>query len=279
MAQTTSATMVIPDVWADMVTATYLGRLVFGALAQTDDRLTGNPGDTITFPKWLPLSDISADAVETVALVPEAMTTDDTSTATIKEIGKAVEITDKAVLVGFGDPFAEARSSIAKVVARKIDTDLRTAAELSLPAAQKTAGTSGAVISWAAITKGIVIVGDEWDPSEWTLLINPKQSGDLLNDPNFISRDKMGEGAVIPRGVLGQIGGMNVQMTSRLTVNGGPTYNALMVQRGSLGLFYKRRALVETDRDILARSTVVTTNVHYGTKRVDDRGVVLIETT
>jgi hypothetical protein len=63
-----------------------------------------------------------------------------------------------------------------------------------------------------------------------------------------------------------------------VTAGSPNTYNALMVKRGALGLLYKRRPLVETDRDILARSTVITTNVHYATKRLDDLGIVQITT-
>jgi hypothetical protein len=45
------------------------------------------------------------------------------------------------------------------------------------------------------------------------------------------------------------------------------------MKRGALGLLYKRRPLVESDRDILARSTVVTTTLHYAVKRLNDKGV------
>lgn len=51
-----------------------------------------------------------------------------------------------------------------------------------------------------------------------------------------------------------------------------------MVKRGALGLLYKRRPLVETDRDILSRTTVITTNVHYATQRLDDEGIVVLKT-
>ena len=88
---------------------------------------------------------------------------------------------------------------------------------------------------------------------------------------------------MIPRGVIGQIGGVSVFVSDRVTTTAADgtnpaTYNALMVRRGSLGLLYKRRPLVETDRDILARTTVVTTNVHYATHRLDDEGIVVLKT-
>ena len=45
--------------------------------------------------------------------------------------------------------------------------------------------------------------------------------------------------------------------------------------RGALGALYKRRPIVERDRDILKRTNVITTNVHYAVKRLSDRGVCM----
>ena len=39
---------------------------------------------------------------------------------------------------------------------------------------------------------------------------------------------------------------------------------------------HKRRPVVEQDRDILARTTVVATTMHYAVKRLNDEGVVNI---
>lgn len=282
MAQTTSATMVVPDVWADMVQAEFLGRTVFGQLAATRSDLEGVPGETITFPKWNTLTDIAADASETVALVPEAMTTDDSMTATIKEIGKAVEITDKAILVSLGDPMAEARRQLGLLIARKVDTDLQAAANAGL-AAPWIVGDGTAALSWDLMVDAISAFGDEWDPANAAgIVIHSHQRAQVLKDDNFISADKLGSQAVIPRGVIGQIGGVNVFVSDRITVTDNDpdpdSYGALLVKRNALGLLYKRRPIVETDRDILARSTVITTNAHYAVKRLDDRGIVRLVT-
>src|SRR5690606_40496121 len=52
-----------------------------------------------------------------------AMSTD-AATATIKEAGKAVEITDRARLIALGDPEAEARRQFGVLASRKDDADL-----------------------------------------------------------------------------------------------------------------------------------------------------------
>ncbi|MFD7103108.1 N4-gp56 family major capsid protein [Streptomyces kasugaensis] len=278
--KTTAAQMIVPDVWADMVQAKFKGALVLGTMALNDTTLEGKPGDSVNFPKWKALTD-AEDLTEGAPMTPEQLGTDPGNTATIKESGKAVEITDKARLVAFGDPFAETQRQLGLLIARKIDKDLTAAAET---AGAITVNAADKALSWDVLVDGIARFGDEWEPDNMAgIVIHSLQRASIYKDPNFISADKFGTGAVIPRGVIGQIGGVNVYVSDRVTTTPGAegtpaTYNALMVRRGSLGLLYKRRPIVETDRDILARTTVVTTNVHYATHRLDDEGIVVLTT-
>jgi N4-gp56 family major capsid protein len=275
MATTTKANMIIPAVWADMVAAEFTGRMVLGQLATTDNTLVGKPGDTVHFPKFATLTD-ATDLTEATAMTPEALTTTD-STATIKEVGKAVEISDTALVTAYGDPLAEIRRQLGVVVARKIDTDLKTVAETT----PNYSATAAAVISWSNIVDGIAKFGDAWDPADMAgIVIHSKQHADLLKDASFITRDKLAEAATIATGVVGRVGGVDVYVSDRTTiVTGTPnTYKALLVKRGALGLLYKRQPLVETDRDILKRTQVITTNVHYAVKRLNDNGVCVLTT-
>ena len=279
MAVTTKSSQIVPAVWADMIQASFTGKLVLGQPGFTvvDNVLEGKPGDTVHFPKFGSLTDAD-DLTEATAMTPEALTTSD-STASIKEAGKAVEISDTALLTAYGDPLGEVRRQLGVVVARKIDTDLKAAAEAA--GAYTASGTSGAVLSWSAITKAIAPFGDDWDPADMAgLVVHSKQHVDLLNDANFISADKMGAGAVMLRGQVGAVGQVPVFVSDRVTtVSGTPnTYKALLVKKGALGLLYKRRPIVETDRDILKRTQVVTTNVHYAVKRLNDKGVCVLQT-
>ncbi|CAL9296788.1 N4-gp56 family major capsid protein [Streptomyces sp. SudanB25_2051] len=275
--KTTAAQMIVPDVWADMVQAKFKGALILGTLAIDDNTLEGKPGDSVSFPKWTALGE-AEDLTEGTPMTPEQLGTNPGSEATIKEAGKAVELTDKSRLVAFGDPYAETQRQLGVLIARKIDKDLTAAAEAP---GVITVDASTAALSWNVMVSGIERFGDEWDPQNMAgLVIHSVQRAALLRDPNFISADKLGAGAVIPRGVIGQVGGVNIYVSDRVTVTPGttPTYNALLIRRGALGLLYKRRPIVETDRDILARTTVVTTNVHYAAHRLDDEGIVVLKT-
>ncbi|WP_326797450.1 phage head protein [Streptomyces sp. NBC_01808] len=277
MAQTTAALMIVPEVWGDMAQAEFTGRVrVAGSSAVIEDStLEGAPGDTIHFPKWGALGELD-DLTETTAMVPTAMSTDD-ATATIKEVGKAVEITDKARLTSLGDPEAEARRQFGVLAARKVDAALIAQAQANetgqgggTPLAFTTA-TGQTKFTWAgAMVPAIGQFGDEWEPNDFAgLYINSAQLGEAMLDPQFVDAAKLGTGeSAAASGSIGRIGGVSVFVTNRIAAG-----KFLLMKTGVLGLLYKRRPLVEDGRDILARSTVVTTTMHYAVKRLDDRGV------
>jgi hypothetical protein len=288
---TVAADLIVPEVWADAIAPTILGKSVFVQLADTDDQLVGTPGNSVTFPKFDYIGDAD-ELQEAVAmdLVKLSMTD---SKAEIKEAGKGVALSDNATLEALGNPQSQAQSQIALSVARKIDTDLKVAAEASetyvdskgvtKTSAPIKVATTADRFGWAAYVAGIGLLGDEYDPAEIAgIVIHSAQHASLLLDPAFQSASTFGANAVISgRGLVGQIGSVPVYVTDRVTKTGtgdATVYNALIIKRGALSLKYKRRPIVETDRDIRARVNVITTNVHYAVKRVDDRGVVVVPT-
>ncbi|MFT4189872.1 MAG: N4-gp56 family major capsid protein [Aeromicrobium sp.] len=286
MATTLRPDLWAPEVWSDMAAAEFTGKAIVatGSAVLTDDQLAGQPGETIEFPKWMELSEMG-DIAETDVLVPEKLT-QKSSKATIKEAGKAVEISDKASLVGLGNPQQEAVRQFGVLAARKVDADLITAASqvvadgvtyadgsTATNSAPLTHTITGGAVTWDGIVDGLEKFGDDFEPSEFSgLYIRAEQRSQIMKDDAFIrasETDAGGEGSMLRRGFIGEIAGLGVFVTNRL-----PTGKALVLKQNSLGLFYKRRPIVEQDRDILARTTVVTTNLHYATKRVNDKGVL-----
>ncbi|MEV0445958.1 phage head protein [Streptomyces spectabilis] len=277
MAKTTSAQMIVPEVWGDMAQAEFLGKVrVAGSAAVVEDNtLEGAPGQEIEFPKWGSLGDLD-ELTEATPMTPVAMSTK-SAKAVIKEAGKAVEITDKAKLVSLGDPEVEARRQFGVLAARKVDADLITQAQADESALggglplKFTTAEKATTFTWkGAMVPGIAQFGDEWEPDDFAgLFLNSAQYADALADDQFVDASKLGNGpSAAVAGSIGRIGGVPVFLTNRVTAG-----TFLLMKRGALGLLYKRRPLVEDDRDILARSTVVTTTLHYAVKRLNDRGV------
>lgn len=296
MAQTKASDLIVPEVWGDAVMVSVQGAAVLLPLVDADDELSGQPGDTVHFPKWAYIGD-AEDLTEGVAMTPTKMSMTD-SYATIKEAGKAIELTDTAVLTAIGRPNDQARVQLALSIARKIDADIRAAAEYEhvnggggdteATTAPLKVSANGPM-SWAAYVSAIALLGDEYEPSDIAgIVVHSAQHVALLNDDKFISSESFGAGAVITRGQVGAIGTVRVYVSDRATavtdadsVTSGNQAGrkALIIKRGAIALKYKRRPIVESDRDILARTNIITTNVHYAVKRVDDRGVIVLTTT
>lgn len=292
---TTTSDLIIPDVWADALGPTILGKAVLASFADVDDTLVGQPGERVLFPKFDYIGDAD-DLDEGVPMDVTKLTMTD-SYATIKEAGKAVSFTDSALLSALGDPKNQANQQLALSIARKIDTDLRLAAEYTHtnggagddePTTAPLSLTVTGPMTWNAYTRAAALWGDEYDPAEVAgIVIHSAQQQQLSNDPLFVSVDKFGQDAAIVRGQIGRIGTIPVVVSDRASavvdVDAGTAgnqagYKALLIRKGALALKYKRRPIVETDRDILARETVLATNVHYATKRTDDRGIIVLTT-
>lgn len=272
-----------PEVWADLATEQWKTKAIVGTspAVLTSDELVGQPGDTINFPKWMLMSDM-VDLAETDVLVPEKLTQKN-SQATIKEAGKAAEWSDRAQLVGIGNVQDEALRQFGVLAARKVDADLIAEATKTYTGGITFADGSPAVDSkpltrtitggftWNNLVDVTLMFGDEYDPGEFAgVYLRAEAAGTIRKDKDFISAAQTAQGNQMVRtGLLGQMHGLNFYITNRLPAN-----RALLLKTQSLGLFYKRRPIVEQDRDILARTTVVATNLHYGVKRLKDDGVV-----
>lgn len=199
---TTKSNMIIPEVFGDMVTAKFKGKLVIGNFALNDTTLVGTPGDTIHFPKFDAIGD-AEDLTEDVAMVPEVLTSSDAK-ATIKEVGKAVTISDQAALGSVGNPIDEATTQVGKVVARKIDKDLITEGITNCPSSRVILATDTEDFH-LKVADAKSLWGDEAE--EITVLaIHSKMYTSLLKDANFISADKYPAGVLVS-GAIGTIYG------------------------------------------------------------------------
>jgi N4-gp56 family major capsid protein len=277
VAQTLSTDLIQPEVLADILSAEFPNKIRFAPLATVDTTLQGRPGDTITRPEWSRLTDATVLA-ETDVLVPEKLT-QSSDTVTIKEAGKAVEITDKALLTSIGNPLGEARSQIVGSIASKIDADLyATMAATTLTVVNGTSGTpkdfkgANAV---AAVAAAFAKFPEMDEPSDMFagLVLSNQDYMDLVTSDLLLTADKAGANATLFRGSVGSFMGVPIIVSNRASAG------ALLIRRGAVVLSYKRNVLVETDRDILARSNVISANVHYGTFLQRRLGVVKITTT
>lgn len=106
MSMTTLSNIINPQVMADMISAELPNALQVSKLYKVDRTLTGKAGNTITVPQWAYIGSAD-DLAEGVEGTVTQMTATDKD-YTVKKAVKNVELTDEALLSGYGDPKGEA---------------------------------------------------------------------------------------------------------------------------------------------------------------------------
>lgn len=184
----------------------------------------------------------------------------------VKKAGKGVEITDEAVLSGYGDPLGEAAKQLQLAIANKVDEDIIAA----LKGATQTA--DGDIKTVAGLQAAIDMFDDE-DDEPLTLLVSPADASALRTDANtnFLSATEIGANRVV-NGSIGEILGVQIVRSRKLEAG-----EAFLVKSGALKLVMKRGTQVESERNIVNKTTVVTADQHYAPYLYNDAKVVKFE--
>ena len=274
MTQTKIAQMVNPEVMADMVSAKLPKMIKFTPLAYVERELVGQPGNTVTVPKWEYSGD-AKDIEEGVAIEPDQLTTKK-STMTIKKAGKGIELTDEALLSGFGDPLGQATHQIALAIANKVDNDL------VVEAKKATQYVDDAPVTGDALDKALAVFADEED-ARYVALINPEDAIALRKDTvkEWVRGSEIGANIVVS-GTFGETHGVQIVRSKKVDKGKGFLVKVSAVETdtddvakyGAFVINLKRDVAIETDRDILKKTTVITGDEHYGVYLYDPTKVV-----
>src|SRR5699024_5551222 len=170
--------LINPEVMADMISAQLPAQLRFSAVAEIDNTLEGQPGNTITIPAYKYIGD-AADVAEGEPIPVEGLATE-SSQGTIKKDGKGNEITDESVLSGYGDPISESQNQLMMAIANKVDNDALDA----LLEATLHVDRSEEEINPDAISDAIDLFEEESDEAR-ILYVSPKQVGQLRKSDAF----------------------------------------------------------------------------------------------
>nr|DAW71915.1 MAG TPA: major capsid protein [Caudoviricetes sp.] len=274
MTQTKIAQMVNPEVMADMVSAKLDKMIKFTPLAYVERMLVGQPGTTITVPKWEYSGD-AKDVAEGEAITPDQLTTKK-STMTIKKAGKGIELTDEAVLSGYGDPIGQATHQIALAIANKVDNDLIEEAK------KATQFVAEAPTTGDALDKALAVFADEED-ARYVALLNPEDAIALRKDTakEWVRGSEIGANIVVS-GTFGEAHGVQIVRSKKVEKGKGflvkvsavDTDTEDVAKYGAFVINLKRDVAIETDRDILKKTTVITGDEHYGVYLYDPSKVV-----
>lgn len=257
------ANLVDPEVIADLMDKKLIDAIKFAPLAVVDTTLQGRPGDTITIPSYnyIGQAAVTAEGVD----ITINQLTQSTTKATIHKVANGVQITDESVLSGYGDPIGEAATQLAISIADKIDAEFLA----SLGTATLTHVADGAVIDAEDIADALTLFGEDIDGDKVVLVDATTYAGLRKSTTWMPASDIAAE--VLLRGVVGEVQGCQVVVTNR--IKDGSVY---IVKPGALALYLKRDTMVESDRDIINKSTVLTADKHEVTALRDSSKVIKI---
>ena len=280
MSITKLANMINPEVMSEMISAKVEKKVAIIPFAKMDTTLQGRAGNTITIPVFGYIGDAS-NVEEGASIGASELTTTDKQ-FTVKKIGKGVDLTDEAILSGYGDPVGEANKQLAMAISQKIDQD---AIDALYGASLKFDGVANK-ISYAGIVDAIDVFEEEFN-TEKVMFIHPKQLSQLRKDADFTSADKYVNGNYIAvNGEVGKIANCRVVVSKRVKeddTNAGYVNPIVKINfdteteesASALTIFLKKGVAVETDRDIDKQINLIRASEHYICALTDQSKVVL----
>jgi len=269
--------LVDPEVMAPMISAKLEKAIVATPFAKIDTTLEGQPGSTITVPKYEYIGD--AEEVAEGVEQGDAPLTTTTAQYTVKKIVKDVTLTDEAILSGYGNPVGEANNQLAKSIASKVDNDVIEA----LKGAQvvKEFETD---ISYDNVVDAIDLFNEEENVDK-VMFVHPHQVSTLRKDEDFISNDKYNNN-VIMRGEIGMIANTRIVPTRKAVDENGEYYLNPIVELkaesqtgddelAAVTIYLKRGVRVETDRIVKGKKTLISADEHFVAALTDESKVVV----
>lgn len=266
---TKTTDLVIPEVLSDYVNTKLTDAIKFAPYADVDTTLVNRGGDTLSLPVYAYIGD-ATDVAEGADITISKLTASKTDVK-VKKAGKGVEISDEAMLSAYGDPIAEASDQMALSIGSKIDNDMVETLKTATLAHNCTGKLTADEIVSALVKFGEDLEGDKF------LFVDAEQHADLLKEESWVKVTDMGVQTLM-KGVVGMIAGCQVVISNKIKKSGSNKTN-FIIKRGALGLLLKRDTVIEADRDIIAKATVLTADKHYATYLKDASKAIKITTT
>ncbi|GAK09621.1 N4-gp56 family major capsid protein [Geomicrobium sp. JCM 19038] len=260
--------LIDPEVMAAMISAQLPKAIKFSAIAPVDNTLEGQPGSTITVPKYKYIGDAEVVA-EGEAINYEKLETD-TEQYTIKKAGQGVKLTDESVLSGYGDPVGEAQRQIRMAIASKIDNDI-----------VETALTATLSVSHAVdldlidtLENAFVDAPDNFEDvdTRGVLFLSYKDAAKLRKEAalDWTRASELGD-RILMTGAFGELLGWEIVRSMKIEDGKG-----FAVKSGALRTYTKRGLLAETGRDMDHKLTKFNADQHYSVALVDESKIVRI---
>lgn len=263
MATTLLANVINPQVMADMIDKKLVDLMKFAPLATVDTTLEGQPGSVITLPFWNYIGDATVLA-ENSSLSVATLSASSTS-ATIHKVAQGVELTDEAVLSGYGDPLGEATSQLALAIASAVDNECLSILHGITGAMALSTANATTMPAASDIIAGLTLFGEDIEDGPTVAVVSPavyQEMRTAVGANTWIPASEIAAGVAV-RGVVGEFQGCQVMVSNKLKKSAAGAGDIYLVKPDALRIFLKRDTLVEADRDILKFTTVMTASKHF----------------
>lgn len=261
MSQTFLSNMVNPEVLTGMINKKLTDYMKFAPLATIDTTLVGQPGNTVKMPYFQYIGD-GAVLAEGVSLTPSVLSTG-VANVTIEKVAKGVEITDEALLSGYGDPYGEAANQLALAIANAVDNKVLSILKGITGTMAMSTANNTTYPTDTDITTALELFGEDIEDGQSVALVNPNVYTAMRSNTNSWVPASEIAAEIKVKGVVGQYQGCQVIVSNKLKRTASGAGEIFIVKPGALRIFLKRDTLVEADRDILAFTNVITASKHY----------------
>lgn len=271
----TTGGVFIPDVWAKDVQMARRNKLIMANLVDHQYEDVIAYGDTVHITS---IAEMTADAiVPGTALVPVAPTETEQTLLIDQYYGKAIELQDMLK--------RQSKYDLRQPYADVIGFALATAIDSSLLARYVDVVAGNQQTAVAALTfNGIVDAHSLLDKNnvpqeDRAMVVNWAGLADLRKLPEFVNYEKTGEVALVEKkmGMVGTIYGAPVYLTNAVKQTGGtPAYQFLLFHKSAFAIAVQAQPEMESDRDILKKSDLLSGSCLWGVKTVRTDHAVII---
>jgi len=267
MPSTTTDSLIVPEVLADLVETRLGNRVTLMPLATQDNTLQGQPGDTLKFPAFRYIG--KADEIAENGEITPTELTSFAVPATVKKYAKAVQITDEARLSGYGDPVGEAANQLAHSIDHAVDDALFTALN-GLPIHRVAPITA---LSADNVAEALTLFGEELEEPA-VMLVDPAGFATLRKDDDYIRASDLGQ-RMIFSGVVGEIWGCQIVVSNKIKADATLSEKRyFIVKPGALRLVNKQGTFLEVQREAKFMRDNIFASKHCAAYLYDDSKVI-----
>lgn len=277
----TANTVIIPQVFAEVVQEKIKGVVKISQLADVLGDLSGNVGDTVSFPVFKSIADAVLMA-KGDAITPELLNQDSTSKK-IVQYGKAVRIFDIDSLTALGNFVENASTQEATIFGRALDNEL--VKDIDATGLLKYATAQAKTITEDDLIGGFQLFADDQNNEDMAgIVVNSLLAPSFYKMDGFIKSDitytAQGNG-VIRNGCIGFYRGTIPVILSDVNTfdSAKVETKSYIIKKGSLGIIPKRNVDIELEREAKLKATDVVGDYIFAVGLLDRTGVVILRKT